>query len=93
MKHTLESAVNYLQFDDCNLDAAKQNEKLQDRSVQQEEEAYAGLTIYTNLLKQLLKMTNINSTNATFGGAQYNRMPMKQYGCHSTTPADKQIHD
>ena len=34
MESKPESAVNYLQFIDCTLDAAKQNEELQDRPPQ-----------------------------------------------------------
>ena len=37
-------------------------------------------------------MTNDTSTDATFGGAWCNRIT-KQQGCHSTTPADKQINE
>ena len=40
-----ERAANYLQFVDCTLDAAKQNEELQDRPPQQQEDAYLGLPI------------------------------------------------
>ena len=38
-----ERAVHYLQFVDCTLDAAKQNEELQDRPSLQQEQAYLGL--------------------------------------------------
>ena len=37
--------VDYLQFVDCALVAAKQNEELQDRPPQQQEKAYLGLPI------------------------------------------------
>ena len=37
-------------------------------------------------------MTNSTSTDATFGGALCHRMT-KQNGCHSTTPANKQINE
>ena len=40
-----ERAVNYLQYVDCTLDAAKQNEDIQDRPSQQQEEAYLGLPL------------------------------------------------
>ena len=45
MESKPERAVNYFQFIDCTLDAAKQNEELQDRPPQQQEEAYLGLPI------------------------------------------------
>ena len=45
MESKLERAVNYLQFFECSLDAAKQNEKLH-RPPQQQEEAYLDLLIY-----------------------------------------------
>ena len=45
MESKPESAVNYLQFGDCTLDAVKQNEELQDRPPQQREEAYSSLPI------------------------------------------------
>ena len=38
-------------------------------------------------------MTNSTSADATFRGAWCNRMITKQQGCHSTTPADKQINE
>ena len=46
-----EYAVNYLQFVDCTLKAAKQNEVLQDRPPRWQEEAYLGLPIdiYTKI--------------------------------------------
>ena len=37
-------------------------------------------------------MTNNTSTDATFGSTQCNRIK-KQQGCHSTTPADKQLYE
>ena len=37
MESKLEDAVTYLQFVDCTLDAAKQNEEPQDRPLQQQE--------------------------------------------------------
>ena len=40
MKSKLEGTVNYLRFVDFTLDAAKQNEELQDRPPQWQEEAY-----------------------------------------------------
>ena len=45
MESNLKGTVNYLQFVDCSLDAAKQSEKLQDGPPQQPEEAYFGLLI------------------------------------------------
>ena len=48
MESKLEGTVNYLQFVDCTPDAAKQNEKPQDRPPKQQEEAYLGLSIYKN---------------------------------------------
>ena len=42
MESKLEGTVNYLQFVDCTLDAAKENEEPQE----QQEEAYLGLPIY-----------------------------------------------
>ena len=38
MESKLEGKVNYLQFVDCTLDAAKQNEEPQDRPPQQQKE-------------------------------------------------------
>ena len=46
MESMLEGTVNYLQFVDCTLDAATQNEEPQDRPPKQQEEAYLGLPIY-----------------------------------------------
>ena len=46
MESKLESMVNYLQFFECTLGAAKQNEELQNRPSQQQEEAYENLPIY-----------------------------------------------
>ena len=46
MESTPECVVNYLQFVDCALNAAKQNEELQDRP-QQQENAYLALSIDT----------------------------------------------
>ena len=45
MQSTSERAVNYLQFVDCALDAAKQNEELKNMLPQQQEEAYLGLPL------------------------------------------------
>ena len=45
MESKPERTVNYLQFVDCTLDAAKQNEELQDSPPQQQERAYLGLPI------------------------------------------------
>ena len=45
MENKLKSIVNYLQFVDCILDAAKQNEEPQDRPPKQQEDAYLGLPI------------------------------------------------
>ena len=46
MESKLEDTVTYLQFVDCTLDAAKQNEESQDRTPKQQGEAYLGLPIY-----------------------------------------------
>ena len=46
MESKLESTVNYLQFVDYTLDAAKENEEPQDRPPKQQEEAYVDLPIY-----------------------------------------------
>ena len=48
MENKLEGTVNYLQFINCNLDAAKQNEEPYDRPPKQQEEAYLGRPIYYN---------------------------------------------
>ena len=45
MESKLEGTVTYLQFVDCTLDAAKQNEEPQDRPPQQQVEAYLGIPI------------------------------------------------
>ena len=46
MESELEGTVNYLQFVDCTLDAAKQNEETEDKPPKQQEKAYLGLPIY-----------------------------------------------
>ena len=46
MESKLEGTVTYLQFVDCTLDAAEQNEAPQDKPPLQQEEAYLGLPIY-----------------------------------------------
>ena len=46
MESKLESTVNYVQFVDCTLDAAKQNKEPQERPPKKQEEAYLGLPIY-----------------------------------------------
>ena len=46
MESKLEGTVNYLQFVDCTLDAAKQIEESWDRLPKQQEKAYLGLPIY-----------------------------------------------
>ena len=46
MESELEGSINHLQFVDCILNAAKQNEEPQDRPPKQQEEAYLGLPIY-----------------------------------------------
>ena len=46
MESKLYGTVNYLQFVDCTIDAAKQNEEPKDRPPKQQEEAYLGLPIY-----------------------------------------------
>ena len=46
MKSKLEGTVNYLQFVDCTLNEAKQNEEPQDMPPKQQQEAYLGLPIY-----------------------------------------------
>ena len=60
MESNHEAAVNYLQFIDCTLDAAKQNEELQHRPKQQQEEAYLGLPIDI-YIKITPKITNSTS--------------------------------
>ena len=45
MESKPERAVNFLQFVDCTLYAAKQNEVLQDRPLQWQEEVYLGIPI------------------------------------------------
>ena len=46
MESKLEGTVNYLQFVDCILDEAKQNEELYDRTPKQKEGACLGLPIH-----------------------------------------------
>ena len=46
MESKLKGTVTYLQFVDCTLDAAKQNEESQNRPPDQQVEAYLGLPIY-----------------------------------------------
>ena len=46
MESKQEDTVNYLQFVDCPLNAAKQNEDLLERPSKQQEEAYLGLPIH-----------------------------------------------
>ena len=46
MESKLEGTVNYLQFIDCILDAAKRNEEPQDRSSKQQEKDNLDLAIY-----------------------------------------------
>ena len=46
MENKLDGTVTYLQFGDCTLDAAQQNEEPQYRPPKQQEEAYLGLPIY-----------------------------------------------
>ena len=46
MESKLHATVNYLQFVDCILDAAKQNKEPYDRPPKQQEEVYLGLPIY-----------------------------------------------
>ena len=53
MESKLEGTINYLQFVDCTLDAANQNEDLQDRPPNQQQEVYLGLPI-----DQYTKMTS-----------------------------------
>ena len=50
MESKLEDTVSYLQFVDCTLDVAKQNEVLQNRPLQKQE-AYSSLLIdyYTKM--------------------------------------------
>ena len=45
MESKPERAVKYLQFVYCTLDAAKQDEELQDRPLQQQEKAYLGFLL------------------------------------------------
>ena len=74
MESKLEGTVTYLQFVDYTLDAAKKDEKPQDRQPKQQEEAYLGLPIHIKTKNKPPKMTNSTSTDATFGGAWCNRM-------------------
>ena len=53
MESKLEGTVNYLQFIDSTLDAAKQTEEPQDRPPKQQEEAYLGLPINLTLKTNL----------------------------------------
>ena len=46
MESELEGTVNYFQFVDSTLNAAKQTEEPYDRPPKQQEEAYLGLPIY-----------------------------------------------
>ena len=46
MECKLEGTVDYLQFVESTLDAAKQNEEPQDKSPKQQEEYYLGIPIY-----------------------------------------------
>ena len=46
MESTLDDKVIHLRFADCTLDAAKQNEGLQNRPPQQQEEANLGPPIH-----------------------------------------------
>ena len=56
-------------------------------------EAYEGLPNNNKLINKPPKVTNSTSTYVTFGGAQSSRMVAKKQGCHSITPADKQINE
>ena len=51
MESKLEGTVNYLQFDDWTLDAAKQNKEPQDMLPKQQEEAESYLGPPTYILK------------------------------------------
>ena len=44
MESKLEDTINYLILVDCTLDAAKQNEDIQVRTLQEKEEAYLSRT-------------------------------------------------
>ena len=46
MESKVKGTVNYFQFVDCTLDAAKQNEEPQEMLPKQQEEAYLALPIY-----------------------------------------------
>ena len=46
MESKLKGIIKYLQFVDCILNAANQNEESWDKSPKQQEEAYLGLPIY-----------------------------------------------
>ena len=77
MEGKLEGIVNYLRLVDCALNAANQNEELQDRPPQQQEGAHLSLPIeqYT---KMTLRMTNSTSLVVTLGGSWCHRMIIKQ---------------
>ena len=79
--------VNYLQVIDCTHDAAKYNEKLQDRPSTQQEETYIGLPIHQ--LTKPLKMTNSTSTDVIFTDAWCHRIVAEHYGYHSIAPANR----
>ena len=68
MESKLEGAVNYLQFVDCTLDAAKQNEEPQDRPPKHQEEAYLD-HLYIKTKNKPPKITISSSTDITFRGA------------------------
>ena len=46
MENKVEGTVNHLEFVDCTLDAAMQNEESHDMQPRQQEEAYLFLPIY-----------------------------------------------
>ena len=55
MKSKLKSTVKYLQFVDCTLDAAKENDASQDMPPPKQEKAYFGLPKdqYTNMTTEV----------------------------------------
>ena len=87
MESKLEGTVNYQQFVDCTLDAAKQNEEPQDRPQNQQEEAYEAYQ-YITAKNKPLKMPNITSTDVIFTGVWCNKIVAKHQGYHSIAPAD-----
>ena len=77
----LMPTVNYLRVIDCEPDAANRNESYR-KDHKNGKEAYESLPIYQSIKKNF--KDNSTSTDATFGGAWYNRVVAKQENSHST---------